>query len=127
MAAALKTVTKIHRRLPPGGILVFLSGQREVETMVRWLHRKFPSLPKKSHGNGRKPPSARKLQGNGVKGGEAAAGKKCDEGSGGKQDDEEEDEGEESVETHNAIVDYDEDLDEVFYIFLMVNYLLLKI
>jgi ATP-dependent RNA helicase DHX37/DHR1 len=34
-------VTKIHTRLPPGGILVFLTGRREIETMVRRLRRRF--------------------------------------------------------------------------------------
>lgn len=34
---ALKKVLKIHRRLPEGGVLVFLTGQREIEHMVSKL------------------------------------------------------------------------------------------
>uniref|UniRef100_A0AAG5CZ17 RNA helicase n=1 Tax=Anopheles atroparvus TaxID=41427 RepID=A0AAG5CZ17_ANOAO len=39
--AFLKTV-KIHTKLPDGGILIFLTGQKEVNTMVRKLRRLFP-------------------------------------------------------------------------------------
>uniref|UniRef100_A0A1Y9J143 RNA helicase n=1 Tax=Anopheles quadriannulatus TaxID=34691 RepID=A0A1Y9J143_ANOQN len=39
--AFLKTV-KIHTKLPDGGILVFLTGQKEVNTMVRKLRKMFP-------------------------------------------------------------------------------------
>uniref|UniRef100_A0A182NR66 RNA helicase n=1 Tax=Anopheles dirus TaxID=7168 RepID=A0A182NR66_9DIPT len=39
--AFLKTV-KIHTKLPEGGILVFLTGQKEVNTMVRKLRKMFP-------------------------------------------------------------------------------------
>lgn len=41
LKAAYRTVCKIHTSLPPGGILVFLSGQREVLTLIRWLEKKF--------------------------------------------------------------------------------------
>ncbi|XP_058129557.1 probable ATP-dependent RNA helicase kurz [Anopheles ziemanni] len=41
--AFLKTV-KIHTTLPDGGILVFLTGQKEVNTMVRKLRKMFPAL-----------------------------------------------------------------------------------
>ena len=34
-------VCQIHERLPPGGILVFLTGQREVEYLCRRLRSKF--------------------------------------------------------------------------------------
>uniref|UniRef100_A0A182QEV2 RNA helicase n=1 Tax=Anopheles farauti TaxID=69004 RepID=A0A182QEV2_9DIPT len=39
--AFMKTV-KIHTKLPEGGILVFLTGQKEVNTMVRKLRKMFP-------------------------------------------------------------------------------------
>jgi ATP-dependent RNA helicase DHX37/DHR1 len=38
---AQKKVCAIHRKLPPGGILVFLTGQREVEYLCRKLRRAF--------------------------------------------------------------------------------------
>lgn len=37
LGAAKKKVLAIHRKLPPGGILVFLTGQREVDGLVRKL------------------------------------------------------------------------------------------
>ncbi|XP_058061175.1 probable ATP-dependent RNA helicase kurz isoform X2 [Anopheles bellator] len=40
--AFVKTV-KIHTRLPEGGILIFLTGQKEVNTMVRKLRKLFPA------------------------------------------------------------------------------------
>ena len=39
---AFKKVCKIHRELPEGGILVFLTGQQEVNTLVRRLRGRFP-------------------------------------------------------------------------------------
>lgn len=38
---AQKKVCAIHRKLPPGGILVFLTGQREVEYLCRKLRGAF--------------------------------------------------------------------------------------
>ncbi|XP_071379984.1 probable ATP-dependent RNA helicase DHX37 [Centroberyx affinis] len=35
-------ICKIHRMLPPGGILVFLTGQAEVHTVCRRLRKAFP-------------------------------------------------------------------------------------
>ncbi|XP_070759651.1 probable ATP-dependent RNA helicase DHX37 [Enoplosus armatus] len=35
-------ICKIHRMLPPGGILVFLTGQAEVHTLCRRLRKAFP-------------------------------------------------------------------------------------
>lgn len=35
-------VCQIHRTLPPGGVLVFVTGQREVEQLCRSLRRTFP-------------------------------------------------------------------------------------
>ena len=40
---ALKTVSKIHANLPDGGILVFLSGKREILSLVKSLREKFPA------------------------------------------------------------------------------------
>lgn len=39
---AFKKTCKIHRRLPPGAILVFLTGQQEINQMVKRLRREFP-------------------------------------------------------------------------------------
>lgn len=36
-------VCQIHRKLPPGGILVFLTGKREIEWMVKKLESVFAS------------------------------------------------------------------------------------
>lgn len=41
MGAAYKKVCAIHRKLPPGGILVFLTGQREVEDLCKKLRKAF--------------------------------------------------------------------------------------
>ncbi|GBG66664.1 hypothetical protein CBR_g66799 [Chara braunii] len=41
VGAAYKKVCQIHRRLPPGGVLVFLTGQREVEWLCRKLRKSF--------------------------------------------------------------------------------------
>ena len=42
MGEAFRKVAKIHRELPEGGILVFLTGQQEVNTLVRQLRQRFP-------------------------------------------------------------------------------------
>ncbi|KYN01320.1 PREDICTED: probable ATP-dependent RNA helicase kurz [Cyphomyrmex costatus] len=39
---ALQKTIKIHTRLPEGGILIFLTGQQEVHTVVRKLRKLFP-------------------------------------------------------------------------------------
>jgi len=41
----LLQVCKIHRTLPPGGILVFLTGRQEINTLVKKLNSIFPSKP----------------------------------------------------------------------------------
>lgn len=43
---AIKKVAKIHRKLPKGGILVFLTGQHEVERMCTLLRKQFPNKRK---------------------------------------------------------------------------------
>lgn len=47
VADAFKKAVKIHTRLPDGGILIFLTGQREVNYVVRKLRRTFPIKIKK--------------------------------------------------------------------------------
>jgi len=42
LGEAFRKVCKIHKQLPEGGILVFLTGQQEVNTMVRKLKAMFP-------------------------------------------------------------------------------------
>lgn len=38
---AIKKTIKIHKRLPPGGILIFLTGQNEITGVCRKLEEKF--------------------------------------------------------------------------------------
>lgn len=50
---AFRKVCKVHRRLPAGGILVFLTGQQEILSLCRRLRQKFPltssaSIPESS-------------------------------------------------------------------------------
>ncbi|XP_066545535.1 putative ATP-dependent RNA helicase DHX37 [Amia ocellicauda] len=42
---AFRKTCKIHRMLPPGGILVFLTGQAEVHSLCRRLRKAFPFRP----------------------------------------------------------------------------------
>jgi ATP-dependent RNA helicase DHX37/DHR1 len=42
VSAARKKTLAIHRKLPPGGILVFVTGQREVEQLCAKLRRAHP-------------------------------------------------------------------------------------
>ncbi|KAJ8142823.1 hypothetical protein OY671_004035 [Metschnikowia pulcherrima] len=39
---AFKKTCKIHKKLPPGGILVFLTGQHEINGLVKKLRKEFP-------------------------------------------------------------------------------------
>ena len=48
--AAVETVVEIHKKEPPGDILVFLTGQEEVKTAVELLTDWADSL-KRSYGN----------------------------------------------------------------------------
>ena len=43
---AFRKTCKIHQRLPPGAILVFMTGQQEITHMVKRLRKEFP-FPKK--------------------------------------------------------------------------------
>ncbi|NWW90646.1 DHX37 helicase, partial [Rhynochetos jubatus] len=45
-----RKVCKIHRMLPPGGILVFLTGQAEVHSLCRRLRKAFPFQKSSSAG-----------------------------------------------------------------------------
>lgn len=47
MEEAFKKTCKIHKRLPPGGILIFLTGQNEITTLVKKLRKEFPQKDKK--------------------------------------------------------------------------------
>ena len=49
--AALQKVCKIHRKLPPGGILVFLTGKQEIIRMVNRLRRRLVPKNKRSIGH----------------------------------------------------------------------------
>ncbi|KAK6461067.1 component of small subunit processosome extracellular mutant DEAH-box protein [Scheffersomyces coipomensis] len=39
---AFRKASKIHRKLPPGGILIFLTGQNEITSLVKKLRAEFP-------------------------------------------------------------------------------------
>jgi ATP-dependent RNA helicase DHX37/DHR1 len=43
---AFKKVSKIHKKLPPGGILVFLTGQDEIRNLCNKLRERFPPKSK---------------------------------------------------------------------------------
>lgn len=43
VSAAFRKTCAIHRRLPPGGVLVFVTGQAEVEQLCQRLKRTFPA------------------------------------------------------------------------------------
>lgn len=45
---AFKKVSKIHQKLPPGGILVFLTGQDEIRMLSNKLRERFPATSKDS-------------------------------------------------------------------------------
>lgn len=44
---AFRKTCKIHKRLPPGGILIFLTGQNEINGLVKKLRSEFPSKKNK--------------------------------------------------------------------------------
>jgi hypothetical protein len=45
-------VSQIHRKLPAGSILVFLTGQREVELLCTQLRKAFNKAPRQQAGGG---------------------------------------------------------------------------
>ena len=54
LGESLRKVCKIHRELPEGGILVFVTGQQEVNTLVRKLRERFPSARQDQEGTSQK-------------------------------------------------------------------------
>ncbi|GLC69391.1 hypothetical protein PLESTF_000824800 [Pleodorina starrii] len=48
VSAAFRKVTRIHAELPPGGILVFLTGQREVEQLCRRLRAHYDTRSRRA-------------------------------------------------------------------------------
>ena len=53
VSSVTKAVSRMHRRLPPGGILVFMTGQAEIMQTCRKLREMFPaSLANKSKSKG---------------------------------------------------------------------------
>lgn len=77
-------VRAIHKQLPPGGVLVFLTGQREVEDLCRRLRRAFPvRRPKPSNPAG---PEKKSLKQAG-KAGVAKSGENREEGESSPLDD----------------------------------------
>lgn len=47
LTETFRKVCKIHRQLPAGGILIFVTGKQEVHTLCRKLQRTFPSTKPK--------------------------------------------------------------------------------
>ncbi|KAK3750958.1 hypothetical protein RRG08_009215 [Elysia crispata] len=60
LTEAYKKVCKLHRTLPDGGILVFVTGQQEVHTLCRKLRRMFPYIEGQVHAEESKRESRRK-------------------------------------------------------------------
>eukprot|EP00873_Tetraselmis_striata_P022552 jgi/Tetstr1/442816/TSEL_030900.t1 len=54
LGVAYKKVCRIHRELPPGAVLVFLTGQREVEHLCKQLRATFAKRPRKDETEGAK-------------------------------------------------------------------------
>ncbi|XP_001355233.3 probable ATP-dependent RNA helicase kurz [Drosophila pseudoobscura] len=52
VAEAYRKALKIHNQLPEGGILIFVTGQQEVNQLVRKLRRTFPCRPTDQNGDG---------------------------------------------------------------------------
>lgn len=69
-------VSQIHRTLPPGGVLVFLTGQREVENLCRKLRATFnrPQRRKAAPGAAAGAAAANGLGGSGAAAAAAGAG-----------------------------------------------------
>ena len=53
LRGAYEKVCKIHRRLPPGHVLVFVTGQQEVLRLCRLVSRTFPDSLELEGGGGR--------------------------------------------------------------------------
>lgn len=50
MDQVYKKATKIHQKLPPGGILIFLTGQNEITDICKRLRQRFPKKKKSKAG-----------------------------------------------------------------------------
>ncbi|KAL3858338.1 hypothetical protein ACJMK2_012932 [Sinanodonta woodiana] len=61
---AYRKICKIHRMLPEGGILVFVTGQQEVHTLCRKLKKTFPINKTESSTQEKRKESRRKLDKN---------------------------------------------------------------
>ncbi|XP_060641566.2 probable ATP-dependent RNA helicase DHX37 [Anolis sagrei] len=61
-AECFKKVCKIHRMLPAGGILIFLTGQAEVHSLCRRLRRAFPFRKNVSQGDEDKQDSVEEIR-----------------------------------------------------------------
>ncbi|KFV76813.1 putative ATP-dependent RNA helicase DHX37, partial [Struthio camelus australis] len=57
-----RKVCKIHRMLPPGGILVFLTGQAEVHSLCRRLRKAFPFQKNNTAGDDDKEESVEEIR-----------------------------------------------------------------
>lgn len=47
---AYKKAVKIHKKLPEGGILIFMTGQQEIQVLVKKLRKAYPLKAKLYHG-----------------------------------------------------------------------------
>ena len=95
---AFAKVCKIHSTLPSGGILVFLTGQKEILHLCRRLRCKFPELVTEE-------PDKKKA-------GKKTADKKDENEKGGSDSASDKKEGEEGEENEDDIVANDEDAED---------------
>ena len=51
LKAAYKRICKVHRTLPPGGILVFVTGKEDITILSAWLSNTFPRTSRNHRGN----------------------------------------------------------------------------
>lgn len=64
VSEAVRKVSQIHVKLPPGGILVFMTGQEQVTTVCRKLQTKFKQATKnKPSGKSKEEPHFSTIQG----------------------------------------------------------------
>ena len=56
--AVIRKVSRIHCRLPAGGVLVFLTGKREIDYVVQKLRKKFGRKRRQAQGGGGSAPAA---------------------------------------------------------------------
>ncbi|KAG2437050.1 hypothetical protein HYH02_011311 [Chlamydomonas schloesseri] len=94
VSAAFRKVTRIHAELPPGGVLVFLTGQREVEGLCKRLrgHYAAQRARRAAAGSGSGRPAAGAGPGGGGGGGGGDDGDGDGDGSAAAEGEEEEEE-----------------------------------